>query len=251
MRLHLHAEALFYKVDGGEDGEEGIPLAAPGPADLADAPKRACGHLMGEGEWLHCQGRGLGDDGDKHAGADPCPAGAPEAAGTAGDVLSAVHHLHQGTVQVDIAAGVFIGGQQRGADHHVMLRPVHMAEGHGHHLLDDPDGVLRGLGHAQPDDGVQAPGVAVVAHIVPVDAPGLAQFLLVAYPALHEHVRFEVLQRRLADQTFFLHIEPPIATYELSHLLSLYFKHIQQAAESVLAVQAGIGQPASFVLPFG
>ena len=93
--------------------------------------------------------------------------------------------------------------------------------------------------------------MAVAAHVMAVDAPGLAQLLLVAYPALHEHVRFEVLQRRLADQTFFLHIEPPIATYERSQLLSLYFKHIQQAAESVLAVQAGIGQPASFVLPFG
>ena len=30
MRFHLHAEALFYKVDGGKDGEKGIPLAAPG-----------------------------------------------------------------------------------------------------------------------------------------------------------------------------------------------------------------------------
>ena len=210
MRFHFNAEVLFNKVDGGEDGEEGIPLAAPGPADLADAAKRACGHLMGEGKRLHGQGRGFGDDGDEHAGADPRPARAPEAAGAAGNVLAAVHHLHQGVVQVDIASGVFVGGQQRGTHHHVMLRPVHMAKRHGHHLLDDLDGVLGGLVHAQPDDSVQPLGVAVVAHIVPVDAPGLAQFLLVAYPAFHEYVRFEILQRRLADQTFFLHMRTPI-----------------------------------------
>ena len=215
MRIHLHAEVLFYKVDGGEDGEERIPLAASGPADLADAAKRACGHLVGESERLHGQGRGLGDDGDEHTRADPRPARAPEATGAAGDVFAAVHHLHQGTVQADIAAGVFIGGQQRGADHHVMLRPVHMAEGHGHHLLDDFDGVLRGLCHAQPDDSVQPLGVAVIAHIVAVDAPGLAQFFFVAYLAFHEYVRFEVLQRRPADQTFFLHVQTSIIRWFL------------------------------------
>ena len=94
MRFHLHAEVLFYKVDGGEDGEERVPLAAPGPADLADAAKRACGHLMGEGKRFHRQGRGFGDDGDEHAGDDPRPVGSPKAAGAAGDVLPAVHHLH-------------------------------------------------------------------------------------------------------------------------------------------------------------
>ena len=208
MRIHLHAKVLFYKVDGGEDGEEGIPLAAPGAANLTDAPKGLRCHLVGECKWLHGQRRGLGDDGDEHAGADPRPACAPKAAGAAGNIFPAVHHLHQSAAQVDIAAGVFIGGQQCGAHYHMMLRPVHMAEGHGHHLLDDPDGVLQGLGHAQPDDSVQPPGVAVVAHVMAVDAPGLAQFLLVAYPALHEYVRFEVLQRRPADQTFFLHITP-------------------------------------------
>lgn len=142
MRFHLHAEVLFYEVDGGEDGEEGVPLVAPGAADLADAAKRACGHLVGEGKRLDGQGRGLGDDGDEHAGADSRPARAPEAAGAAGNVLAAVHHLHQGVVQVDIASGVFVGGQQRGTHHHVMLRPVHMAKRHGHHFFDDPDGGL-------------------------------------------------------------------------------------------------------------
>ena len=140
--FHFNAEVLLYEVDGGEDGEEGVPLAAPGPADLADATKRACGHLVGEGKWLDRQGRGLGDDGDEHAGADPRPARVPEAAGATGDVLAAVHHLDQGAVQVDIAAAVFIGGKQRGAHHHMMLRPMHMAEGHCHHLFDDLNGVL-------------------------------------------------------------------------------------------------------------
>lgn len=39
MRFHFYAEMLFYKVDGGEDGKEGVPLAAPGPANLAYASK--------------------------------------------------------------------------------------------------------------------------------------------------------------------------------------------------------------------
>ena len=140
--LHLHAEVLFYEINGGENGEEGISLAAPGSANLTDLPKRACSHLVGECERLDGQGRGLGNDGDEHAGTDACPARAPEAAGAAGNIPPAVHHLRQCALQVDIAASVFIGGQQRGTHHHMMLRPVHMAKGHSHHFLDDRDGVF-------------------------------------------------------------------------------------------------------------
>ena len=39
MRFHFNAEVLFYEINGSEDGEEGVPFAAPGPADLADAAK--------------------------------------------------------------------------------------------------------------------------------------------------------------------------------------------------------------------
>lgn len=67
---------------------------------------------MGKRKWLDRQRRRLGDDRDEHARTDARPACAPEATGSAGNILAAVQHLHQCAVQVDVAAGVFIGGQQ-------------------------------------------------------------------------------------------------------------------------------------------
>lgn len=43
---HLHAEMLFYEINGGEDGQVGISLAAAGAADAADGIQRARGHFI-------------------------------------------------------------------------------------------------------------------------------------------------------------------------------------------------------------
>lgn len=84
----------------------------------------------------------LFDDRDEHARTDARPACAPEATGSAGNILAAVQHLHQCAVQVDVAAGVFIGGQQCSPHHYMMLWSVHMAKRHGHRFLDDINGVF-------------------------------------------------------------------------------------------------------------
>ena len=91
----------------------------------------------------------------------------------------------------------------------MMLRAVHVAERHRHHLPDEGDGV-GGVGRqAKPEDAVQPLGVAVVADIVAMDAAGFAGLFLVADGALHHRVLFEIFQRRAADQTFFAHGGPP------------------------------------------
>lgn len=53
-----------------------------------------CGHLIRKAERLNGKGRGLGNDGYKHAGAYSCAAGAPEPAGPAGNAFSSSHHFH-------------------------------------------------------------------------------------------------------------------------------------------------------------
>jgi hypothetical protein len=82
---------------------------------------------------------------------------------------------------------------------------MHVAERQLHHLLYNLDGVLGCFGETETYDGVHSTGVAVVADIVPLDAAGLAVLFLVAYRALHEFIRFQILQRCLANQTFFFH----------------------------------------------
>ena len=207
--LHLHAQLLLYKVNGLQDGEEGIPLAAAGTADLSDSLEGPCRHLVGKGEGLHAQRRRAGGDGDEHPGADPRAAGAPEAAGAAGDLFPAIYHFPQSFRKVQCPAGVMIGRQQGRADHDVVLRPVHVAERQGHHLLQDLHGVFGALIQAQTDDGVQPCGVAVIADVMAPHAAGLAVLFFAADGAFHLHLGFQIFQRRAADQAFVVHVLHP------------------------------------------
>ena len=74
-----------------------------------------------------------------------------------------------------------------------------------HHPFDNTDGVLGRFGKAEADDSVHSPGVAVVADIMPIDAACLAVLPLVANRALHELIRFQILQGCFANQTFLRH----------------------------------------------
>ena len=78
-----------------------------------------------------------------------------------------------------------------------------MAEGQVHHPAEDSGGVGGSLRQAQAEDGVHALGMAVIANIMAVDAPGLAGFLFMADGALHVLVPDQIFQRCLADQAFF------------------------------------------------
>ena len=44
--LQLHAEVFFYEVDGFQDRQVRVPLAAARTADLADGAERLCRHFV-------------------------------------------------------------------------------------------------------------------------------------------------------------------------------------------------------------
>ncbi len=203
--FHLHTEMFLDKIDGSEDGEERVALAAARATDMAYLTEGFGRHLVRHGERFVSQWRGLGDDRHEHPSADASTAGAPEPAGSARNALASGHHLVQGFRQVDLAPGVLVGREQGRPHHYMVLGTVHVAEGLRHHLLNDFNGISGRLGEAKPDDGVQSRRVAVVADVVPMDTAGLAAFLLVADGALHEFIVLEILQWSLAYQTFFFH----------------------------------------------
>ena len=185
FRLHLDPQVLPGEVRRREDRQEGIPLAAAGAADLSDLFQRPGGHPVGEAERFGAERGGPGGDGNKHPGADSGAAGAPEPAGPAGDAAAAALHFGEGFRQVQLPSGVMVGGQQRGPDHHMVLRAVHMAERGRHQLLQNPDGVFGRLLEAEGEDAVHPLGVALVADVMFVDTPGFAGLPLVAEGAFH------------------------------------------------------------------
>ena len=85
----------------------------------------------------------------------------------------------------------------------MVLRAVHVAEGHRHHPPENGDGVGGGLGEAQAEDAVHPLGVAVAAHIVPVDTACLAGLFPVTDGTLHGLILHQIFQGRLTDQAFF------------------------------------------------
>ena len=127
------------KFHGSPDGFEGIALAAAGSAVGGDGGQSRRGHLVGELPFFVLERRGAGHDTHKDTGAHGRAAAAPETADASGQLLAAALHLSQSLVQVDFAAAVVIGGQQRGPDQHVVLGPVHVDAGFLHERLHDLD----------------------------------------------------------------------------------------------------------------
>ena len=236
------------EVHGGQDRQPGVPLAAPGTAHFADAVQGQGGHLVAQPPGLLRQGCGRRGDGQELPRADPRPAGAPEAAGPAGDGLAPAVHLPEGALQVQPAPGVLVGGEQRRPHQHMVLRAVHMTEGQVHHPPEDGGGVGGGLSQAQAEDGVHALGVAVTAHIVAAHAPGLAGLLFVADGALHKLVLDQVFQRCLADQAFFcmqIDRSSPSAAQAMRSGIKSIFSH----PSKLIAAAEGVRAP-SWIAPF-
>ena len=201
--LHFHPQLLPYKIHRGQDGQEGIPLAATGAAHLTDALQRPGGHLVAQSPGFLGQRGGLGHNGQELARADPRPAGAPKAAGSAGNGLAPAVNLLEGFFQLQRTPGIPVGGKQRRPHHHMVLRTVHMAERQLHHPPHDRHRVGGGFGEAQAKDAVHTLGMAVAADIMSLHTAGLAGFLLMAGGALHHLVLDQIFQGRLANQTFF------------------------------------------------
>ena len=116
--------------------------------------------------------------------------------------LSELSSLGKG-VHAEIPTGVFVSCKQCRAYHYMVLRTVHMAEGQVHHPPNNGDRVTGGLTQAKAENAVHALSMTVIAHIVAVDAPGLAAFLFMADGALHHLVLRQVLQGRFTNQAFF------------------------------------------------
>lgn len=133
----------------------------------------------------------------------PAPQAPQKPQAPPGTALPRLYISRESALQVQLAPGIFIGGEQRRSHHHMVLWPVHMAEGQVHHPAEDSGGVGGSLRQAQAEDGVHALGMAVIANIMAVDAPGLAGFLFMADGALHVLVPDQIFQRCLADQAFF------------------------------------------------
>ena len=108
--LHLHAQLFPSKVHGSQNGQEGIPFAAAGAAHGANAVQCTGGHPVAQPPGLPGQRGGLSGNGAELPGADPGPAGAPEASGPAGYCLAPAVYFPQRLFQIQRPAGVFVGG---------------------------------------------------------------------------------------------------------------------------------------------
>ena len=91
-----------------------------------------------------------------------------------------------------------------------MLRSVHVAERHLHHLPQDLDRIFGSRVGTKPDQSVHALCVTVAANVMTVGALCLARLPLMAKGAFHRFVFFRIDKRRFADQTFFAHGKPPL-----------------------------------------
>lgn len=201
--LHLHPQMLPGKLHGGKDCQKGIPFAAPGAACLADALQRPGSHLIAQSPGLPGQGRGVCGDGHELPRADARPAGTPETAGAAGDLICPGCISPEGPPPDPACRLHSDRRQQCRPYHHMVLRAVHMAKGQIHHPADDGHRVSGSLRKAQSENAVHSLGVAVAAYIVSVHAAGLAAFLPMADGALHFLLLRQVFQRCLANQAFF------------------------------------------------
>ena len=107
--FHLYAEMLLDKIYGRQNGQEGIPLAAAGAANLANLFQRFRGHPMGQREGFIGKRRRFREDGHKHSCAYARAAGAPKAASATGDAFPAFHHFKQRRMEIQIAACILVG----------------------------------------------------------------------------------------------------------------------------------------------
>src|SRR5699024_2672413 len=95
-QVHGHPQLPAAQLRRLADGGEGVPLAAPGAADVPDGLEGGGGGPVGQAPALPGQGRGPGGHAEKDPGADRRPAAAPEAASPAGNLLPPPGQLRQG-----------------------------------------------------------------------------------------------------------------------------------------------------------
>ena len=135
--MHPDSGDFLSIVNRRKDGDKGVALAATRTADFAEPCKRTGGHEVRMPPGLVHQRSGAGDDRDEHTCAYGSAARSPESTCSSRDLASSAYHLAEGLWKVNLPTGVMVGSQECCADHDMMLRAVHMAERHIHHLSDD------------------------------------------------------------------------------------------------------------------
>lgn len=200
--LHHDAEMLAGEGDGGEDGEVRVAFAATRATMLRDVQKRLGSHAVAEAPRLCCKRIAARHNADKHACTQRCTTRAPIAAGSARHLFAAAHHLAQRPHHIDVAAGVVVSRDKRGAHHDVVFGAVHVAGGECHEAFHDGDGIRRCFVQADADDAVDARRVAIVANVVPFRAAHVVGESSMADGAFHLNGRVKILQRSAADDAF-------------------------------------------------
>ena len=91
--LQFHAKFLPDKINGFQNGNTAVALAAAGSADLGFTGKYPGGHLVAPAPGLGGQRAGTGDDGNTDTRTDRCAATAPQSADTAGNLTATALHF--------------------------------------------------------------------------------------------------------------------------------------------------------------
>ena len=64
--VHVYTEIRFHEINGCQNGQIGISLAASWTTHLSNLTQRCCRHLVRQSKGFDGQGCGVRDDGDEH-----------------------------------------------------------------------------------------------------------------------------------------------------------------------------------------
>ena len=197
--LQFHAEFFPDKINGFQNGNTAVALAAAGTADLGFTGKYPGGHLVAPSPGLGGQRAGTGNDGNADARTDRCAAATPQPADTAGNLTATALHFQQSALQIQFASGIMEGDQHTGTYQYMVLRSVHVAEGQFHQLVQDLNGIFGCFVKACAEKTVHACHMAFAANIMTVLAATVADLYLFADLALHFLGIFQIDQGFFAD----------------------------------------------------
>ena len=160
---------------------------------------------------------------NKHTRTQSSSACTPKATRATWHLLASSHQLYQRIRKVNIATCIPISRQQCRTYHHMMLRTMHVAKRHRHHLLQNLNRISRRLIKTNPINRINTPRMALITNIMTMLTTSLAILHLMAYSTLHRLLLFQIYQRSTTYQTFFFHN----ITYNFSANIQKNHKHMK------------------------
>lgn len=151
--------------------------------------------LVAEPPRIGGEGCAAGDDRHEHACAESGATGPPAATGSAGHLFASTYHLGQCLFQIDLTTGVVIGCEERGTYQDMMFGAVHVAKRHRHHMFQYLDWRSGGFLETIMNDGIDACGVAFIAHIMAFDTLYIGYIVPLTEHTFHSVGMIEILQR--------------------------------------------------------